>query len=96
LTDDHTGGHPKTGRKFVRRSLRKLSKDLKGCGHPASPTTVGKLLHDEDYAPKANQKRYASSRHRDRDRQFRYIAKLKRTWLAAGWPVISIDAKRRS
>src|SRR5262245_6150636 len=95
LTDDHLGGNPLTVRKFVRRSLRNLSTDLKRCGHPASPTTVGKLLHAENYAPKANQKRYASSRHRDRDRQFRYIAKLKRTWLAAGLPVISIDAKKK-
>jgi Rhodopirellula transposase DDE domain len=82
-------------RKFVRRSLRKLSKDLQRCGHRASHTTVGKLLHDEDYAPRANRKRYASSRHPERDRQFRYIAQLKRTWLAAGLPVISIDAKKK-
>jgi hypothetical protein len=95
LADDHIGGHPTTVRKFVRRSLRNLSKDLKRCGHRASHTTVGKLLHEADYAPKANQKRYASSRHPDRDRQFRYIAKLKRVWLAAGWPVISIDAKKK-
>ena len=95
MTDDHTGGNPMKVRKFVRRSLRNLSKDLKRCGHRACHTTVGKLLHEEDYAPKANQKRYASSRHQDRDRQFRYIAKLKRAWLAAGLPVISIDAKKK-
>jgi len=82
-------------RKFVRRSLRNLRKDLQRCGHDASHTTVGKLLHDEDYSPKANQKRYASSRHQERDRQFRYIAKLKRAWLAAGLPVISIDSKKK-
>ncbi len=84
-----------TVRKFVRRSLRNLSKDLQRCGHRASHTTVGKLLHQEDYAPRANRKRYASSRHPDRDRQFRYIAQLKRAWLAAGWPVLSIDAKKK-
>jgi hypothetical protein len=95
LLDDHTGGHPMKVRKFVRRSLRNLHQDLKDCGHRASHTTVGKLLHDEDYAPKANQKRYASTRHPDRDRQFRYLAQLKRTFLAAGWPVISIDAKKK-
>lgn len=95
MTDDHLGGDPLTVRKFVRRSLRNLSTDLKRCGHQASHTTVGKLLHAENYAPKANQKRYASSRHRDRDRQFRYIAKLKRLWLAAGLPVISIDTKKK-
>ena len=81
-------------RKFSRRSLRNLRKDLKQCGHRASHTTVGQLLRGED-SPKANRKRYASSRHRDRDRQFRYIAKLKRAFLTAGWPVISIDTKKK-
>jgi hypothetical protein len=82
-------------RKFVRRSLRHLGEDLQKYGHYASHTTVGKLLHEENYSPKANQKRYASSLHADRDRQFRYIAKMKRAWLAAGLPVISIDSKKK-
>lgn len=82
-------------RKFVRRSLRHLSADLKRCGHHASHTTVDKLLRDKDYSPKANRKRYASSRHPDRDRQFRYIARRKHAFLAAGQPVISIDSKKK-
>ncbi len=80
-------------RKFVRRSLRHLARDLQRRGHRASHATVGKLLREEDYSPKANRKRYASTRHADRDRQFRYIARQKKAFLAAGWPVISIDTK---
>ena len=83
------------GRKFSRRSLRNLAKDLRRRGHRASPTTVGKLLHEQDYSPKANRKRYASTRPPDRDRQFRYIARQKRAFLAAGLPVISIDTKKK-
>jgi len=82
-------------RKFSRRSLRNLAKDLRHLGHRASHTTVGKLLHEQDYSPKANRKRYASTRHADRDRQFRYIARQKRDFLAAGLPVISIDTKKK-
>ena len=82
-------------RKFTRRSLRNLAKDLRRRGHRASHTTVGKLLHEQDYSPKANRKRYASTRHPDRDRQFRYIARQKRAFLAAGLPVISIDTKKK-
>jgi Rhodopirellula transposase DDE domain len=95
LLDDHTGGDPMKLRKFVRRSLRKLAKDLRGCGHRASHTTVRALLRHEGYSPKANRKRYASTRHPDRDRQFRYIARQKKTFLAAGWPVVSIDTKKK-
>jgi DDE family transposase len=95
LLDDHTGGDPMQVRKFVRRSLRNLAKDLQGRGHRASHTTVGKLLREQDYSPKANRKRYASTRHPDRDRQFRYIARQKRVFLTAGLPVISIDTKKK-
>jgi hypothetical protein len=82
-------------RKFTRRSLRKLARDLRRHGHPASHTTVGKLLRDAEYSPKANRKRYASTRHPDRDQQFRYIARQKRAFLTAGLPVISIDTKKK-
>jgi Rhodopirellula transposase DDE domain len=95
VVDEHTGGNPMQMRKFVRRSLRKVASDLHCCGHSASHTTVGTLLHAENYSPKANRKRYASTRHPDRDRQFRYIAKQKQAFLAAGLPVISIDSKKK-
>jgi len=95
LLDDHTGGDPMNVRKFVRRSLRKLAKDLQCCGHRASHSTVAALLRNEGYSPKANRKRYASTRHPDRDRQFRYLARQKKAFLAAGLPVISIDTKKK-
>jgi len=82
-------------RKFVRRSLRQLATDLRHDGHRASHTTVGALLRAEGYSPKANRKRYAGTPHPDRDRQFRYIAKQKQAFLAAGLPVISIDTKKK-
>jgi hypothetical protein len=81
-------------RNFTRRSLRNLAKDLRRHGHRASHTTVGQLLHEHGCSPKANRKRYASTRHPDRDRQFRYIARQKRVFLAAGLPVISIDTRK--
>jgi hypothetical protein len=95
LLDDHAGGDPMRVRKFVRRSLRNLAQDLRRRGHRASPATVGTLLRAAGYSPKANRKRYASTRHPDRDRQFRYIARQKKAFLTAGWPVISIDTKKK-
>lgn len=95
LLDDHTGGNPMQARQFVRRSPRNLATDLQPYGHDASHATVGRLLHEEDYSPKANRKRYARSRHPERDRQFRYIAQQKKAFLAAGLPVISIDTKKK-
>ena len=44
---------------------------------------------------KANRKRSTGPPHPDRDRQFRYIERVKKLFLAAGHPVISVDAKKK-
>ncbi len=64
-------------KKWVRRSLRKLSQALQCRGFAASAMTVGRLLQEGDYSLKANRKENAAS-HPERDRQFRYIAQIKR------------------
>jgi len=81
--------------KWVRSSLRHLSKELKAKGHPACPKTVGRLLKQLDYTLKANRKRLAGTQHPDRNTQFEYIEAQKQHFLSQGWPVISIDAKKK-
>ena len=81
--------------KWVRSSLRHLSEQLKAKGHPACPKTVGRLLKKMDYSLKANIKRLAGSQHPDRNTQFEYIEAQKQLFLSQGWPVISIDAKKK-
>lgn len=44
LVEAETGGDPMGGQKWVRRSLRQLSRELKSQGHQASPMTVRRLL----------------------------------------------------
>ncbi len=44
LAEAETGGDPMGEQKWVRRSLRHLSEELRNQGHEASPTTVGRLL----------------------------------------------------
>lgn len=79
----------------MRRSLRNLCRDLTRHGHKACAATVGKLLRDHDSAPKANRKRFTGPRHPDRDRQFRWIARQRKTFLTRGLPVISVDLKKK-
>ena len=81
-------------KKWVRRSLRKLSQALKDSGFAASSMTVRRLLREADYSLKANRKEKAAS-HPERNRQFRYIAQVKRLFLEAGHPVISVDMKKK-
>jgi hypothetical protein len=84
-----------TGRKWVRRSLRHLSGDLRKQGHRACPNTVGRLLRDQDFSLKSNRKGQSGQSHPDRDRQFRHIQRQRKAFTAAGLPVVSVDAKKK-
>jgi hypothetical protein len=57
--------------------------------------TVRRLLKTLGYSLKANRKGSTGAPHPDRGRQFRYIERVKGLFLAAGHPVISVDAKKK-
>ena len=84
-----------SGRKWVRRSLRQLSKAMRKRGYSIGRMTVGRLLKELDYSLKANRKEQTGSSHPDRDRQFRYIERMKGLFMAMGHPVLSVDAKKK-
>ena len=81
--------------KFVRISLQSLSDDLHRLGHPASPTTVAHLLRGQKYNLHVNVKRLTGPPHPDRDRQFRYIEGQIQEFRAEGWPILSVDSKKK-
>ena len=60
-----------------------------------SYTTVGRLLRKLEYGLVANRKSLVKENHPDRDRQFRYIRRVKKLFLTAGLPVISVDSKNK-
>jgi hypothetical protein len=95
LIEHETGGDPVTGQKWVRLSLERLSALLRQRGHRVDPKTVRRLLLAKGYSLKANRKRFTGPPHPQRDAQFRHIARYKRLFLRAGWPVISVDAKKK-
>ena len=90
--EEETAGDPTSDQKWVRSSLRHLSASL---GNAIGHVTVGRLLKDLGYSLKTNRKRFTGPPHPDRDRQFRYIERVKKLFLAAGHPAISVDAKKK-
>ncbi len=58
-------------------------------------TTVARLLHLKRYTLRANRKRLSRHHDPERDRQMRYIARRRRQFLRARWPVISVDTKKK-
>ncbi len=91
-----TAGDPQSEQKWVRRSLRHLSARLGALGHAASPPTVGRLLKRLDYALHVNaKKREANAAHPQRNEQFEYIAAQREVFTTAGWPIVSVDTKKK-
>ena len=95
LVRDSTRGDPESPLLWTTKSTKKLSGELTAAGHRCSPQTAGRLLHSEGFSTQSNARVAEGSQHADRDAQFRYIAGLSREHLAAGQPVISVDAKKK-
>jgi hypothetical protein len=95
LADGQTGGDPMGGRTWVRRSLRKLSGDLRERGHSACPNTVRRMLRQRGYSLRSTVKRLAGPPHPDRERQFQYLQHQRQAFQAAGLPVLSVDGKKK-
>lgn len=90
-----TAGDPMTGVKWTRRTTEKIADELQACGIEVCANTVAKLLKDLDYRLRVNHKKLKRASPADRDAQFNYIATQRKTFAAAGVPIISIDAKKR-
>ncbi len=96
LVDPVTRGDPMSPLRWTCKSTRALARALTGAGHPVSDFVVRRLLHQAGYSLQANAKvTEGASQHPDRDAQFRYINGQAAAHLAAGDPVISVDAKKK-
>jgi hypothetical protein len=95
LVRDATAGDPVKGLKWTKKTSRKLSRVLKRRGYRVGPDTVRRLLRQRKYVLRANRKRLNRKRDPDRDRQMRYLARWRRAYQKAGFPVISVDTKQR-
>jgi hypothetical protein len=92
---EETAGDPISGLKWTHKSLRKIQTALDNEGYGISPPTISRLLQERDYSLQVNHKRIAGKQSPGRDRQFRYIVRWRQAYLGHGWPVISVDAKKR-
>jgi DDE family transposase len=96
LVGPETAGDPQGEQKWLRSSLRQLSVRLAEVGHVVSPPTVGRLLKGLDYALHVNaKKREAGSAHPEREAQFAQIGEQRAAFEQAGWPIISVDTKKK-
>lgn len=90
-----TAGDPVGGLKWTRRTTKKLSSALKKVDIHVSNNTVARLLKSIDFRLRVNHKKRSTASPPERDRQFRYIKKMRTAFLKRGDPVISIDCKKK-
>jgi hypothetical protein len=87
LLEHDTAGDPMTGLRWMRRTTTNVAAQLSRLGIQVSARTVARLLRKLHFSLRVNQKKLGA-RHPDRDRQFRYITKLRQRFRRQGNPII--------
>jgi hypothetical protein len=97
VLEDHTAGDPmRLEVKWTNLSRRQIAKRMEGSGTPVSRDVVSQWLRKHGYRRrKAVKKKTMGPRHPDRNAQFENISGLKKKYLKAGLPVLSIDTKKK-
>jgi len=95
LVEPVTRGDPESPLRWTSKSVRKLAKELQQMGHQVSHELVSELLHALGYSLQANRKTREGGTHPDRDAQFEHLNAQAEVFLAAGEPVVSVDAKKK-
>jgi Rhodopirellula transposase DDE domain len=95
LLRDTVAGDPVSGLKWTHRSLRKLRKALRRRGIHLALGTIARLLRQRGFSLKTCRKQRAGIHNPERDRQFRYIVRMRKLYLGKGLPVISVDTKKK-
>lgn len=95
LVEPATRGDPESPLRWTCKSTRRLADELTRQGHAVSPRTVARLLTQAGYSLQANRKTREGCRHPDRDAQFAFINQRVRRYQRRGWPVLSVDTKKK-
>lgn len=95
LIDSTTRGEPDSSLLWTTKSLRNLSSELKTKGYNVGRDVVSRILKSQGYSLQSNRKTNEGKSHPDRDAQFQYINKQVSSFQSDGFPVISIDAKKK-
>jgi len=97
MVEDEIAGDPVKAVQWVRSSSNKLAGRLQAMGFRVSSTTVWRLLKRLGYSMRINIRRRRGHKpdSPERNQQFEYLGARRREYLAAGWPVISVDTKNK-
>jgi len=97
VVEGHTAGSPvEPDKLWTNRSPREIAQQLCERGSPVCANTVGRLLRDElGLSHRALAKTLPTGASVDRQTQFERMLELRGEFLQKGWPVLSIDTKKK-
>jgi len=95
LLEDSTRGDPVSPLRWTTKSAVHLAGALTARGHACRADAVLRVLRRLGYSTQGNAMTIEGRRHPDRDAQFGYIGGRAGEFLAAGDPVVSVDAKKK-
>jgi hypothetical protein len=95
LVSPEARGDPMSPLRWTSKSTYKLADALRAKGFGVGATTVRELLHEMGYSLQGTSKQKEGAQHVDRDAQFHHINDTAAAFVAAGQPVISVDAKKK-
>ena len=95
LVSPVTRGDPESPLIWCSKSLRNIADSLQLKGHKISHNAVGSILKEKGFSLQANRKTHEGGNHPDRDEQFEFINNQVKSYINKGFPVISIDCKKK-
>jgi Rhodopirellula transposase DDE domain len=97
LAEQHTAGSAvEPGHVWTNRSAQSFAEDLTDRGYSVCANTVNRLLREElGLSRRKMEKTLSMGESVNREAQFQRMNQLKQHFLARGWPVLSIDTKKK-
>jgi hypothetical protein len=95
LVEPTSRGDPQSPLRWTCMSVRQLAAELRRQGHTVERQTVAHLLAALGYSLQANRKTKEGTSHPDRNAQFAYINTRVRAFQKRGYPVVSVDTKKK-
>lgn len=95
--ETHTAGSPvQSGQLWTNRSNRQLAQELTEQGHAVDPKTVGQVLKEVlQLGRRQLAKNQSMAQSKDRELQFQILQEYKAEFLGKGFPVLSVDTKKK-
>jgi transposase len=95
LVDPVTRVDPESALRWTIKSTRTLAKELTERGFKVGKSALAIMLDQLGYSLQSNQKRLEGANHPDRNAQFEHINNKAQDFINQGFPVISVDTKKK-